>query len=134
MTQASNLLDDKAKFKSKVIHYKSLLTDKDNQLLVVTTELENTKKSLKMMNSGTQKLDQILSLGKSSSDYHGLGYQHGKDSNSQGVFVKTSSQTVSPLIVKFPYLQKGKVVAHSSPVHQDKNNKFIPTCHFYHVK
>ncbi|KAH9743540.1 hypothetical protein KPL70_003341 [Citrus sinensis] len=118
MTQVSNLLDDKAKLESEVIHYKSLLTDKDNQLLAVTTELDNTKKSLKMMSSGTQKLDHILSLDKSSSDHHGLGYQHSKDSNSQGVFVKASSQTVSPPIVKLPYLQKGKTVAHSSPVHQ----------------
>ncbi|KAH9779116.1 hypothetical protein KPL71_007601 [Citrus sinensis] len=84
MTQVSNLLDDKAKLESEVIHYKSLLTDKDNQLLAMTTELENTKKSLKMMSSGTQMLYHILSLGKSSLDHHGLRYQHGKDSNSQG--------------------------------------------------
>ncbi|KAH9671430.1 hypothetical protein KPL70_017375 [Citrus sinensis] len=120
MTQVSNLLDDKAKLESEVIHYKSLLTDKDNQLLAVTTELENTKKSLKMISSGTQKLNHILSLGKSSSDHHGLGYQHSKDSNSQSVFVKASSQTASPPIVKLLYLQKDKVVAHSSPVHQGK--------------
>ena len=44
-----------------------------------------------MMNFGTQKLDHILSLGKSSSNHYGLGYQHGKNSNSQGVFVKASS-------------------------------------------
>ena len=30
MTQVSNLLDDKAKLESEVIHYKSLLIDKDN--------------------------------------------------------------------------------------------------------
>ena len=87
-----------------------------------------------MMNSGTQKLDHILSLSKSSSNHHGLRYQHDKDSNSQGVFVKASSQIASPSRVKLPYLQKGKVVAHSSPVHQGKNNKFIPNCHFCHVK
>ena len=74
MTQVSNRLDDKAKLESKVIHYKSLLTNEDTQLLVVTTELDNTKKSLKMMNSRTQKLDHILSLDKSSSDHYDLGY------------------------------------------------------------
>ena len=36
-TQVSNLLDDKTKLESEVIHYKSLLTDKDNQLFAVTT-------------------------------------------------------------------------------------------------
>ena len=50
------------------------------------------------------------------------------------VFVKASSQTASPPIVTLPYLQKGKAVAHSSPAHQGKNNKFISTCHFCHVK
>ena len=134
MTQVSNLLNDKAKHESEIIHYKSLLANKDNQLLAVITEFENTKKSLKMMNSGTKKLDHILSLGKSSSDHHGLGYQHGKDSNSQGVFVKASSQIIFSQIVKLSYLQKGKAIAHSSPVHQGKNNNFIPTCHFCHVK
>ena len=63
MTQVSSLLDDKSKLKSEVIHYKSLLIDKDKRLLAVTTKLENTKKSLKMMNSRTQKLDHILLLG-----------------------------------------------------------------------
>ena len=100
----------------------------------MTTELESTKKSLKMMNSGTHKLNHILSLGKSSSDHHGLRYQHGKDSNCHSVFVKASSQTSSPPIVKLTYLQKGKTVAHSLPIHQGKNNKFIPICHFCHVK
>ena len=56
MTQVSNLLDDKAKLESEIIHYKSLLIDKDNQLLVVTTELKNTKKSLKMMNFWNSKV------------------------------------------------------------------------------
>ena len=53
MTQVFNLLDDKAKLKSEVIHYKCLLIDKDNQLLMVTTKLENTKKSFKIMNFRT---------------------------------------------------------------------------------
>ena len=86
------------------------------------------------MNFGTQKLDHFLSISKSSSDNYGLGYQDDKDSNSQRVFVKASQLTASPPIVKVSYLQKRKVVAHSSPVHQGKNNMFIPTCHFWHVK
>ena len=43
MTQVSNLLDDRAKLESELIHYKFLLTDKENQLLAVTTKLENIK-------------------------------------------------------------------------------------------
>ena len=57
-----------------------------------------------MMNFRTQKLDHILSIGKSSSDHYGLGYQYGKYLNSQGVFVKGSQVTASPPIVKIPYL------------------------------
>ena len=59
--------------------------------------------SLKMMNFGTKKLDHILSISKSSSDYHSLRYQDGKDSNSQGVFVKASPLITFPPIVKVSY-------------------------------
>ena len=38
------------------------------------TELESTHKNLKMMNSGTTKLNHILSIGKASYDRHRLGY------------------------------------------------------------
>ena len=95
MTLVSNLLDNKAKLESEIIHYKFLLANKDNQLLAVTTKLENTKKSLKMMNSGIQKLDHILSIGKSSLDHHGLEYQDSKDSNSKSAFVKASQLTAT---------------------------------------
>ena len=50
------------------------------------------------------------------------------------MFVKASQVTASPPIVKVLYLQKDKAVAHSSPFHQGKNNMFILTCHFCHVK
>ena len=76
----------------------------------------------------------VRSINKSGSDHHGLGYQNGKNSHSQGVFVKASQVTASPPIVKVSYFQKGKGIAHSSSVHQGKNNMFIPTCHFCHVK
>ncbi|KAH9780167.1 hypothetical protein KPL71_007985 [Citrus sinensis] len=87
-----------------------------NENVTLKTQVSNLLDDKAKLES--EKLDHILSLGKSSSDHHGLGYQYGKDSNSQGVFVKDSSQTASPPIVKLPYLQKGKVVAHSSPAHQ----------------
>ncbi|KAH9780169.1 hypothetical protein KPL71_007985 [Citrus sinensis] len=88
-----------------------------NENVTLKTQVSNLLDDKAKLES--EKLDHILSLGKSSSDHHGLGYQYGKDSNSQGVFVKDSSQTASPPIVKLPYLQKGKVVAHSSPAHQE---------------
>ena len=57
-----------------------------------------------MMNFGNRKLDHILSIGKSSSDHHSLGYQHGEDLNTQGVLVKASPPTTSPPVAKIPYL------------------------------
>ena len=135
MIEVSNLLDNKAKLEIEVIHYMSLLTDKDNQLLTMTIELENTKKSLKTINCGTRNSKYILSISKSSSNHHRIIYQHGEDSNYQGAFVKASPPialplTTSPPIAKISYCHKGKVVAHSSKVHQDRINRFIPTCHF----
>lgn len=117
ITQISNLLDNKAKLKSDIIHYKCLLIDKDNILVIVTIELKNTKNSLKMMNCRTQKLDHVMSIDKSSSDHHGLGYQHSKDSNLQGVFLIAFPLTIYPPVVKIPYHQKCKTIRHSSPVH-----------------
>ena len=75
-----------------------------------------------------------MSISKSSSDHHGLGYQHGKDLNSQGVLVKASPPKTSLLVAKIPYLQKDKDVAYFSPVHQSKNNMLTSTCCFCHVK
>ncbi|GMN44882.1 hypothetical protein TIFTF001_014081 [Ficus carica] len=49
--------------------------------------LENTQKSLRMLNSDTAKLDHIRSIGKSSRDHHGLGYT-GESSSSKTVFVR----------------------------------------------
>ena len=38
-------------------------------------ELEHIKKTMKMMNSGTMALDQILLMGNTTKDHEGLGFK-----------------------------------------------------------
>ncbi|EXB90374.1 hypothetical protein L484_004877 [Morus notabilis] len=63
-------------------------------------ELEHAQKTLKMMNSGTSKLDHILTMGKANGDHYGLGFS-GKGSTSKTVFVKEQvTQEPQPVIGK----------------------------------
>ncbi|PON99332.1 hypothetical protein TorRG33x02_048750 [Trema orientale] len=85
----SALIQDKENSENKVQKLEALLAEKEAKLKEVSAELERTQKSLKMLNSGTSKLDHILSVGKTSSDHKGLGFK-GEHSNSKTVFVKNS--------------------------------------------
>lgn len=51
------------------------------------SEITLLKKNIRMLNSGTSKLDEILCIGKTSGDHHGLGYQRGGASSSKTIFV-----------------------------------------------
>lgn len=53
-----------------LMHLKFLVSVKENKLEQITAELE--KRCIKMMNSETKQLDYILTLGKSSTNHHGL--------------------------------------------------------------
>ena len=78
-----------------------------------------------MLNSGTQNLDQILSMGKSVSDRNGLGYTgvtRDVATNSKTVFVKAA-----PTTPKLPIF--GKTVKPAPP----KVKRFVPTCHFCNI-
>ncbi|GMN21398.1 hypothetical protein TIFTF001_047272 [Ficus carica] len=55
--------------KKVVINYEFIATKKERKLQETRLELENTQKSLKMLNSGMAKLDHILSIGKSRSSW-----------------------------------------------------------------
>ena len=52
------------------------------------------KKLVKMLNSGSSKLDEILSTGKIEKEHFGLGYS-GHTGNGQMVFVKGSSSGIN---------------------------------------
>ena len=73
-----------------------------------------------MLNSGSAKLDHILSLGKLSGDHHGVGYT-GECSTSKIVFVKgLSTPEFSSLF--------GKKSRPTLPRHKPK--RFVPTSHY----
>lgn len=102
--------------------------EKKNTLEEITTELERTQKSIKIINFGTRQLNHILTLGKSSIDHHGLGYKE-RYSSSAGIVLVN----VSLLLAKFLDELKSKDVAHSSPT-WGKYNKFVPICHFCNAR
>ena len=54
--------------KCKVQVLETLVAEKDSKLKEISLELKRTQKSLKMPNSGTSKLEYILTLGKPSRD------------------------------------------------------------------
>ena len=75
-----------------------------------------------MLNSGTQNLDQILSMEKSVSDRNSLGYTgvtRDVATNSKIVFVKAA-----PTTSKVPIF--GKTIKPASL----KVKRFVPTCYF----
>ena len=68
---------------------KRYLLKGEKNLKFVTTELERTQKMLRLLNNGTNKLDHLITIGKSFSDHSGVGYK-GESSCSKTIFVKYS--------------------------------------------
>ncbi|XP_024019817.1 uncharacterized protein LOC112091153 [Morus notabilis] len=87
------------------------------RLQEANAELERTQKTLKMMNTGTAKLDHILSMGKSSHDHFGLGYS-GECQSSNSVFVKEKTQA------------KTKIPHSKTIIHASRQKPFIPICYY----
>ncbi|XP_024019486.1 uncharacterized protein LOC112091030 [Morus notabilis] len=56
------------------MRHESKIAEMRKRLQEANAELERTQKTLKMMNTGTAKLDHIFSMRKSSHDHFGLGY------------------------------------------------------------
>ena len=52
----------------------SKLKESQDNVLTLKAELEKLKKLVKMLNSCSSKLDQILSAGRIEKDHFGLGY------------------------------------------------------------
>ena len=63
----------KTKTEGKVVQLKALHAEKVENLKSVTTELERTQKTLRLLNNGTSKLDHLITIGKSFSDYSDVG-------------------------------------------------------------
>ena len=65
------------------------------KLREIQKEYDQTIKSIKMLNSGTENLNQILNLGQSSSNRCGLGFNSSVKSTSQANGIKFVLATVS---------------------------------------
>ena len=117
---------------SKVQVLETLVTEEESKLKEVSLELERTQKSFKMLNSGTSKLEHILTIGKPSRDQRGLGFV-GETSGSKTMFVKGfDSQNVATLVssMKINVATNRKTVSNFD----SKDKKFILICHFCGVK
>ena len=80
------------------------------------------KKTVRMLNLGSSKLDQILTVGKAAGDHEGLGYK-GKSSGMKTVFVT---------IIK---VEKLEVIQRNNRTHFGirfgaSTRKWVPVCHY----
>ena len=119
-----DFVDKKKSLEEFVAKYKVFLKEKDERILELTTEIDSTKRNLRMLNSGTTKLDQILNIGQSTKIWIGLGYRTVTNSvatEHKTVFVKATSTTVVQPV-------SGKKMI--STVAESKVNLFVPICYF----
>ena len=80
------------------------------------------KKTVKMLNSGSSKLDQILTVGKVAGDHMGLGYK-GESSSTKTIFVPAAKVEKPEMNQKKTRTQSG--TRSSAPV-----KKWVPVCHY----
>ena len=57
---------EKEVMKRAAVNYEFLASERERKIQQISIELTNTQKSLKMLNSGSTKLDHILSMGQTS--------------------------------------------------------------------
>ena len=72
----------------------SKLKESQDSVATLKGELEKLKKSVKMLNSGSSKLDEILAAGRTEKEHFGLGYT-GQTESVKTVFVKGTSSGVN---------------------------------------
>lgn len=87
--RVGELLREKEVLKRTAINFEFQVAEKE-KLQELKAEIEHTQKTIKTMNSNSSKLDHILSMGKASSDHHGLGYTR-EFSTFKTVFVKETA-------------------------------------------
>ena len=85
-------------------------------------ELEHMKKTVKMLNSGSSKLDQILTVGKVAGDHMGLGYK-GESSSTKTIFVPAAK-------VEKPEMNQKKTRTQSGTRSSAPGKKWVPVCHY----
>ncbi|KAF3598565.1 hypothetical protein F2Q69_00036005 [Brassica cretica] len=85
LVEANSDLDkEKAKLEAQVAEALKYASEKEEEARQAGAQLAETQNGLRMLNNGTDQLDNLLSIGQS--DRCGLGYQ-GECSKAEGVFV-----------------------------------------------
>ena len=95
----SKLANENKELEGVVFNLKSLVKEKDEKVQELLVELDSIKKNLRMLNFGTTKLDQILTIGQSSKN--GLGYigvTSDVATSSNTVFVKAAPTPANHLV------------------------------------
>ena len=80
------LRDFNEKAIGKISKLETLLAEKSEALKAVTSKLERTQKSLRLLNNGSRKLDHLITTVKSFGNHSGIGYK-GETSSSKIVFI-----------------------------------------------
>ena len=81
-------LSERYKLENNIIELqKALLCEKEKNM-TLEHELNETHKKIRMLNSGSQTLDKILTMGRIEKTTTGLGYQ-GMSTSSQSIYVRT---------------------------------------------
>ena len=112
------LCDLNAKAEGKISELELLLAEKTETLKSVTTELERTQKSLRLLYNGSSKLDHFITIGKSFNDHGGIRYK-GESSGSNTIFTNSGLLDDSINVsVKKPAM---KSIAIKQPVAIDKS-------------
>ncbi|KAL1218238.1 hypothetical protein V5N11_000865 [Cardamine amara subsp. amara] len=122
-SQNVSLIKEKRQLSLQIEELKSQLQKKDAELLSAQRNLEETKKGVKMLSTGTEKLDQILTVGRVGHQPQGLGYK-GKNIGSKTAFVSGGIQDYASTSHK-PVAERKDMATNK----QDVVRKFVPICH-----
>jgi hypothetical protein len=103
-------------------------TDLQNKVALLFSKLENQTKTIKMLNSGSDTLDEILLVGKNVGNAQGIGFNY-KLLNKQG---KTHVTKCVPAKTKYDSTMSNNVSRHSGEDRKTKNNDKFPLwkCHY----
>ena len=131
----------------------SKLKESQDSVATLTAELESMKKSVKMLNSNSSKLDEILNTGRTDKTHVGLGYTGSeKIGSTQTVFVKASPSGVkihddlkqkasvatpakTPAVITCARVGVTTTGRTTTASPWKKNEKrWIPTCHYCNRK
>ncbi|KAG5557324.1 hypothetical protein RHGRI_007543 [Rhododendron griersonianum] len=109
-----------------------LVTVKQGKVEELNIELTNANNVFEQLNAGSNKLDEILSTQRPTSDRSGLGF-HGVSSSKQ-LADKLNEAKPKEVTSKFHTINTAKIFDKKPLDNKKATPKFIPTCHYCQVK